>query len=71
MYEVIKGRERRSSSVSSTGSSGGNPVATVSAGGPSKSTGIRQPTGEDGPLKHLERSWELSWKVSLRTAVIA
>uniref|UniRef100_M4BBK6 Myosin motor domain-containing protein n=1 Tax=Hyaloperonospora arabidopsidis (strain Emoy2) TaxID=559515 RepID=M4BBK6_HYAAE len=49
--EVIKGRERRSSSVSSTGSSGGNPVATVSAGGPSKSTGIRQPTGEDGPLE--------------------
>ncbi|CAI5712951.1 unnamed protein product [Hyaloperonospora brassicae] len=50
--EVIKGRERRSSSMSSTGSSGGTPVATVvGATGPPKNTGIRQPTGEDGPLE--------------------
>lgn len=47
--EVIKGRDRRSSSISSTGSSSGTPasLASVSA----KSTCIRQPTGEDGPLE--------------------
>lgn len=43
--EVIKGRDRRSSSISSTGSSSESqaPIATC--------TNIRQPTGEDGPLE--------------------
>ncbi|CAI5702395.1 hypothetical protein KXD40_005251 [Peronospora effusa] len=49
--EVIKGRDRRSSSMSSTGSSSGTSAATTCVGAPSKSTGIRQPTGEDGPLE--------------------
>ncbi|KAL4118017.1 hypothetical protein PRIC2_010345 [Phytophthora ramorum] len=47
--EVIKGRDRRSSSMSSTGSSSGTPAPQPSA--PSKSMGIRQPTGEDGPIE--------------------
>ncbi|KAE9306256.1 Unconventional myosin-Vb [Phytophthora fragariae] len=45
--EVIKGRDRRSSSMSSTGSSSGPPAPSA----PSKSTSIRQPTGEDGPIE--------------------
>ncbi|KAG2810830.1 Unconventional myosin-Vb [Phytophthora cactorum] len=45
--EVIKGRDRRSSSMSSTGSSSGTPVPSA----PAKSSVIRQPTGEDGPLE--------------------
>ncbi|KUF85662.1 Myosin protein [Phytophthora nicotianae] len=45
--EVIKGRDRRSSSMSSTGSSSGTPAPSA----PAKNTGIRQPTGEDGPLE--------------------
>ncbi|KAF1781641.1 P-loop containing nucleoside triphosphate hydrolase [Phytophthora cactorum] len=45
--EVIKGRDRRSSSMSSTGSSSGTPAPSA----PAKSSGIRQPTGEDGPLE--------------------
>ncbi|KAI9916611.1 hypothetical protein PsorP6_018073 [Peronosclerospora sorghi] len=45
--EVLKGRDRRSSSISSSESSGTS--ATASA--PCKSTCIRQPTGEDGPLE--------------------
>ncbi|KAG7395397.1 hypothetical protein PHYBOEH_003796 [Phytophthora boehmeriae] len=49
--EVIKGRDRRSSSCSSTGSAPGNPLAPVNTSAPSKSTGIRQPTGEDGPIE--------------------
>ncbi|CAI5730211.1 unnamed protein product [Peronospora destructor] len=49
--EVIKGRDRRSSSMSSTGSSSGTPAANAGVSAPSKSTGIRQPTGEDGPLE--------------------
>jgi len=44
--EVIKGRDRRSSSMSSTGSSSGTPA--VHAPAPAK---VRQPTGEDGPLE--------------------
>ncbi|KAG3008401.1 Unconventional myosin-Vb [Phytophthora cactorum] len=45
--EVIKGRDRRSSSMSSTGSSSGTPAPSA----PAKSSVIRQPTGEDGPLE--------------------
>ncbi|OWZ10411.1 Myosin [Phytophthora megakarya] len=45
--EVIKGRDRRSSSMSSTGSSSGTPAQSA----PSKPSGIRQPTGEDGPIE--------------------
>ncbi|KAL3669305.1 hypothetical protein V7S43_005682 [Phytophthora oleae] len=46
--EVIKGRDRRSSSMSSTGSSSGTPAPQAA---PAKSSSIRQPTGEDGPLE--------------------
>ncbi|KAF4317489.1 hypothetical protein G195_009144, partial [Phytophthora kernoviae 00238/432] len=49
--EVIKGRDRRSSSCSSTGSATGNPLAPANTSAPSKSAGIRQPTGEDGPIE--------------------
>ncbi|RLN72077.1 hypothetical protein BBJ28_00019757 [Nothophytophthora sp. Chile5] len=45
--EVIKGRDRRSSSTSSTGSAGPHHV-TAPVAAPSKL--IRQPTGDDGPI---------------------
>ncbi|KAG7386551.1 hypothetical protein PHYPSEUDO_015561 [Phytophthora pseudosyringae] len=45
--EVIKGRDRRSSSMSSTGSSSGTPAPHAGTSAP----GIRQPTGDDGPLE--------------------
>ncbi|CEG38263.1 myosin-like protein [Plasmopara halstedii] len=49
--EVIKGRDRRSSSISSTGSSSETSTSQANASPVLTCTAIRQPTGEDGPLE--------------------